>query len=83
MKKGKKMSDKIQVYSKPNCVQCTATYKFLDRLNLEYEKIDITQDPVALKRITDMGFKQAPVVITLDDSWSGFRPDRMEKLAVK
>jgi len=70
----------VTVYTKPACVQCNATYRALDRKGIEYKKVDISQDPEALDRIRDLGFMQAPVVITDTDSWSGFRPDKIEEI---
>lgn len=70
----------VTVYTKPACVQCNATYRALDRKGIEYKKVDISQDPEALERIRDLGFMQAPVVITDSDSWSGFRPDKIEEI---
>jgi glutaredoxin-like protein NrdH len=71
----------IQVYTKPACVQCDATKRHLDKAGLEYETIDITQNPDALDKILNMGFQAAPVVITDNDSWSGFQPDKLDGIA--
>jgi glutaredoxin-like protein NrdH len=70
----------VTVYTKPACVQWNATYRALDRKGIEYKKVDISQDPAALEQIRDLGFMQAPVVITENDSWSGFRPDKIDEL---
>jgi glutaredoxin-like protein NrdH len=70
----------ITVYTKPACVQCDATKRHLNKLGLDYETIDITQDETALDKILDMGFKAAPVVITDNDSWSGYNPDKINGL---
>lgn len=53
----------ITVYSKPACVQCTATYRALDRLGVDYDIVDISQDAEALDRVRSLGYMQAPVVI--------------------
>lgn len=71
----------ITVYTKPACVQCTATKKALDKAGLEYELIDISLDDEAREYIMALGFLQAPVVIAGEDSWSGYRPDRIRGLA--
>jgi glutaredoxin-like protein NrdH len=77
------MTSAIKVYSKPACVQCTATYRALDKLGLEYEVIDLAEDEAALTEILAMGYQQAPVVIDGDDHWSGFRPDRIKASAAR
>ena len=70
----------ITVYTKPSCVQCDATKRMMDKLNIEYETVDITVDAKAFDMIMAKGFKSAPVVITEDDSWSGFNPDKISGL---
>ncbi len=37
------------VYSKPSCVQCTATYRALDAKGIEYTVVDLTTNPAALE----------------------------------
>lgn len=69
------------VYVKPSCVQCDATKRLMDRLGVEYDTVDITKDLDALEKILSMGFKSAPVVITDNDAWSGFNPDKVGQLA--
>ena len=76
------MSAEIKLYGKPNCVQCDATEAKLKKLGLEYEKIDVTEDAEALDYVMDKGFSQAPVVECRDMIWSGYSPDRLNKLAV-
>lgn len=71
----------VTVYTKPACVQCTATYRALDKAGITYQSVDLTQDPAALAKVQEMGFQQAPVVVTDDDNWSGFRPDKITELA--
>jgi glutaredoxin-like protein NrdH len=71
----------ITVYSKPACVQCTATYRALDRLGVDYDIIDISQDAEALDRVRSLGYMQAPVVIAGEQHWAGFRPDLISALS--
>ena len=73
----------ITVYSKPACVQCTATYRALDKQGIEYEIFDVSVDEKALETVKALGYLQAPVVVTEDDHWSGFRPDKIASLAVQ
>ncbi len=71
----------ITVYSKPACVQCTATTRALDARGLAYEVIDLSEDSVALQKVQDMGYRQAPVVVAGESHWAGFRPDMIARLA--
>lgn len=71
----------VTVYSKPACVQCTATTRALDAKGIAYSVVDLTQDAVALAEVTALGYRQAPVVIAGDAHWAGFRPDMIGRLA--
>lgn len=78
----------ITVYSKPNCPQCTATYRKLKALGLPHNSIDVTEDADALAFIRAQGYQQAPVVVVregaqIKEHWSGFRPDLLKKYEVK
>ena len=70
----------VTVYTKPACVQCDATKRTLDKLGIAYNTIDITLDAEAFEKIIDMGFKAAPVVITDNDAWAGFNPEKLAGL---
>ncbi|MBY5855760.1 glutaredoxin-like protein NrdH [Rhizobium ruizarguesonis] len=71
----------ITVYSKPACVQCTATYRALDRLGVDYDIVDISEGAEALDRVRSLGYMQAPVVIAGERHWAGFRPDMISALS--
>ncbi|WP_431225305.1 redoxin NrdH [Serratia sp. L9] len=71
----------IIIYTKPDCVQCNATYRALDKQGIDYRVVDLTQDPQALSHVKSLGYQQVPVIITGDDHWSGFRPDKIGALA--
>ena len=84
----------ITVYTKPSCVQCNATYRALDAKGIEYqitflEKTgvrqitDLSEDASALEQVKALGYMQAPVVVTDDGHWSGFRPDKIDELAAR
>ena len=71
----------VTVYTKPACVQCNATYRALDKKGITYQSVDISLDPAALERVRSMGYLQAPVVVTDNDHWSGFRPDKIAAIS--
>jgi glutaredoxin-like protein NrdH len=70
----------ITVYSKPSCVQCTATYRALDKAGLSYEVVDITEDADARDYVMSLGHLQAPVVVADGQHWSGYRPDQIKAI---
>ena len=70
----------VTVYSKPSCPQCNMTYRVLDAERIDYEVLDVTQDDEAYQKVKDLGYLQAPVVVTDKDHWSGFRPDLIKAI---
>ena len=48
---------------------------------IDYETVDLGDNAEALVEVKALGYMQAPVVITDEDHWSGFRPDKIDELA--
>ena len=71
------------IYTRPACVHCDATKKALTARGIGFETVDLSQDAAALERLRAQGFMSAPVVVTEDDAWSGFRPDKIMELTSK
>lgn len=71
----------ITVYSKPACVQCTATTRALEAKGLEYIVVDLTEDDTAMTHVSELGYRQVPVVVAGEDHWAGFRPDLIGRLS--
>ena len=72
----------ITVSSKPNCGQCNATYRALDKAGLSYQTVDISLDVEALEQVKALGYVQAPVVMAGGEHWSGYRPDKIKGLGL-
>lgn len=70
----------VVIYTKPACVQCTATTREMDRKGIPYDLIDLTKDASAMQKVQDMGYMQAPVVVAGEEHWAGFRPDKIGSL---
>ncbi|MAQ83347.1 glutaredoxin-like protein NrdH [Psychromarinibacter halotolerans] len=71
----------ITVYSKPACVQCTATTRALEARGLDFAIVDLTEDADAMEMVQGLGYRQAPVVVAGEDHWAGFRPDMIGRLS--
>ncbi|UNY50258.1 glutaredoxin-like protein [Stenotrophomonas phage vB_SmeS_BUCT704] len=71
---------KVTVYSKPDCMQCNFTKKWLKERNVPYTELNIEEDEDALSKIKEMGYQAVPVIVTEDDSWYGFQPDKLAEL---
>ena len=70
----------VVVYSNPNCVQCEQTKRFLTLKEIPFESKMISDSPEVFDLIEAKGYKSAPVVVVGDNSWSGFKLDRLNEL---
>ncbi|MFC9768635.1 glutaredoxin domain-containing protein [Rhodococcus jostii] len=74
----------VTVYSKPNCMGCTATKRLLTRLEIPHTIVDITDDGAAYEYVRSLGYTSAPVVVAeLPDGmqhWAEFREERIRHL---
>lgn len=70
----------VTVYSKPRCVMCDATKRHLDKQGTPYTLVDISLDDEAREYVQSLGYLQAPVVTVGDMHWSGYSPDKLDKL---
>ncbi len=71
----------ITIYTKPDCVQCHATCRAMDKKGINYRLVDLMEDLQALAHVRSLGYQQVPVVQTANEHWSGFRPDKIGMLA--
>lgn len=72
----------ITLYSKPACVQCNAVKRLLDSHDIEYNVIDMSENPDALATVVDAGHQSAPVLVfdgNVEDGISGFNPVEIKK----
>lgn len=76
------MTADVTLYTKSFCPACKSTKDLLQKLNVEFVEINIEEDPKILDFLKSQNFSSAPVVFTNDDSWSGFKPDKIRALAV-
>jgi len=70
----------ITIYSNTNCVQCENTKRFLTLKDIAFVSKMIQDSPEIFSLIEEKGYKTAPIVVTDDDSWSGFRLDKLNAL---
>lgn len=70
----------IKIYSKPNCVKCTYTKKYLNDKNVEFQEIDVFENAEALQMLRDEGRSEMPVVDINGERHSGFRPEKLAKV---
>ena len=70
----------VIVYTKSNCVQCEVTKRLLTRKGIEFEERNLETDLQALEEFKKRGLLAAPIVVTNHGTWSGFKPERIERL---
>ena len=72
----------ITIYTMPKCEACERTKMWLDEHDLGFNEVDITEDEEAMELVKSHGYNQAPVVSInhFEDSWSGFRQDKLNSL---
>lgn len=71
----------VVVFTKPNCVQCDATQRKLQRAGIDYQAVDLTENPDLINQLREMGFASAPVVKQPDGQmYSGYNPERIKSI---
>ena len=77
-------TDSLTVYTKPGCVQCTATYRAHDANGILYDVVDLSENDTATEYVKQLGYLSAPVVVVNEhEHWAGFRIDLIEQLAAR
>lgn len=73
----------IIIYTRHDCVQCHATKRAMESRGVAFEMVNIDQQPEAADTLRAQGFRQLPVVVAGETSWSGFRPDMINRIAAQ
>ncbi|HAS1784011.1 MULTISPECIES: glutaredoxin-like protein NrdH [Enterobacter cloacae complex] len=73
----------IIIYTRNDCVQCHATKRAMESRGVAFEMVNLDQVPDAADILRAQGFRQLPVVVAGDTSWSGFRPDMINRLSAQ
>ena len=63
------------------CVQCNATIRKLESLNIPFEVVIMTDEEI--EHYKSLGFMQLPIVEADGQIWSGYRPDQIKILTEK
>jgi glutaredoxin-like protein NrdH len=78
---------KVEVYSKPACVQCVQSKRMLEKFNINYVEYDVIDNADAYDFVVNiLGYRAAPVIVIRNsegevaESWSGFNPDKLSEL---
>lgn len=71
----------IVIYTRNDCVQCHATKRAMESRGVQFEMVNVDLVPDAADTLRAQGFRQLPVVVAGETSWSGFRPDMINRIA--
>lgn len=71
----------VTIYSKAGCAGCNMTKKRFDELGIRYFEKHTDVNPVYLEEVKAMGYSSLPVVVAGEESWFGFRPDKIKQIA--
>lgn len=67
----------IEIWTKTRCPKCNSTARVLKERNVTITYRSFDDEPGLVDEAKARGFFEAPVVITPDDAWSGYRPDKL------
>ncbi len=70
----------ITIYTRKDCIQCFATKRAMESRGITFEMVDLDNHPESVNTLREKGFRQLPVVVAGEESWSGFRPDLINRL---
>ena len=60
---------------------CQMTKNLFKKFGIEYEEINLEENEEAKTYISEvLRYKTAPVVVTDNDSWAGFNPNKIRNL---
>lgn len=75
----------VTVYTSPQCQPCKATKRWLDKNDVVYREVDVSQNPADLAAIKELGYVAAPVIIVstgdpeTEIHWQGLHVDNLKK----
>lgn len=72
----------VTVYTTKNCTACDSTKKWLERRGVPYRVQWLKESLEAMELAQANGYTAAPIVVSGAVSWSGFRPDLIDKIEI-
>ena len=75
----------VRIFTKQFCPGCRMTERLLDELGVDYQEIDVSNDPDAVTALQSLGYRSVPIVLVENrkgevTGWTGFRPDKIKQL---
>lgn len=73
----------LKVYTTETCAYCVMVKRYLQAKGLEYEEVDVTNDPETRQQLLDKtGMMSVPVTTDGENFVVGFQPGQLAKLTV-
>lgn len=70
----------VTVYSLPSCPQCDTSKSYLRQKGIAFEEVDLSTSEEAMTYVQSLGYTAAPVIVSGDVHWSGFRFEMLKSL---
>lgn len=71
----------VRIYTKNRCMPCKLTKRMFDESGIEYEEINMEENPDEREKVANAGFVSAPVVeVDGDFVTSGFKPETVKQI---
>lgn len=71
---------RLTVYSSDTCPNCDQLKKALGIKNIEFQEINITQNPTEAEVLREKGMRRLPVINAGDEWMTGFTPENFKKI---
>jgi glutaredoxin-like protein NrdH len=71
----------VTIYTQNPCQPCRMTKKEFTKHGIDFHEVSIAENPEARDAVIALGYMQAPVIVTENGHWGGFRPDKIQELA--
>lgn len=69
----------IKIYTSNTCVFCKAAKQYFDENNIEYEEMNVDENPDAVEYLVSKGYRGVPVINIDGEDIVGFDKAEIEK----
>ena len=73
----------ITVYGQPGCQPCRLAMRQLDKEEVAYSYVDLTEHPEKLQQFKDAGMQSTPIIETPTERFTGLQPERIQDAATE
>lgn len=71
----------ITIYGQPDCHPCRLAQRQLDKEQVPYDYVDLTQHPHMRRQFHQQGLLSTPIIETPTERFTGLQPDRIKAAA--